>query len=288
MKLRFGIALTLGFGLMAHPGWAQSNAEQMQKAIYEQETAGNPDAAIKIYQQVLSSGPNRQDGARAQLGLAQAYLQKGSLQDAAREFQVLAQSYPEAKDLIASMATKAHPPTFTLQVDGKNVTFMPVAVTPSVQRGSFENGHFKSFLTNVDLAVPDGYKFGGCGESSDNGDMAFLNSSVNPEVKVWMRPEVQPASKLESLLRTEPVKKASMRDAGWKIRQESIQQHTVQSHPGLSAIADFETGDKHMVEYFIWVQTGKTKLQFFGEAPPDQLSALQDSVDRVASLASIP
>ena len=91
MILRFSTAaLVLALMLMTSTGSAQSAAEQMQKAIYHQQTDGDLDAAIQGYRQIINSSPaDRKVAAMAQFRLAQALLQKGELQEAAREFQAL-------------------------------------------------------------------------------------------------------------------------------------------------------------------------------------------------------
>jgi tetratricopeptide (TPR) repeat protein len=99
MFLRWGFAaicLAMFQGLAQQPP-----AVQLQKGLYSQNAAGNLDAAIQKYRQILASNPSeRPVAAQAQYRLAQALLQKGDLSGAAQEFQTLAVNYPESKDLI--------------------------------------------------------------------------------------------------------------------------------------------------------------------------------------------
>ena len=44
-------------------GYAQTAAEQMQKGIYTQESAGDLDGAIAIYRQIVNSGSSPRDTA---------------------------------------------------------------------------------------------------------------------------------------------------------------------------------------------------------------------------------
>lgn len=82
-------------------GAAQSVPELLEKGIYTQETAGNLDAAIEIYRQILSSPPaDRTYSAQAQYRLAQCLLQKGKQAEAAKEFKKVIEGYPEQKDLV--------------------------------------------------------------------------------------------------------------------------------------------------------------------------------------------
>ncbi|HYI94342.1 MAG TPA: hypothetical protein VEX68_12415 [Bryobacteraceae bacterium] len=55
MQKLITIAL-FGFLALACPVSAQSAAELLQKGIYTQETVGDIDAAIRIYQQVIALG----------------------------------------------------------------------------------------------------------------------------------------------------------------------------------------------------------------------------------------
>jgi hypothetical protein len=87
---------------------AQTAAEQMQKGIYMQETAGDLDGAITIYRQIVNSGNSPRDiAAQAQYRLAQSLLQKGDLSNAAQEFETLARSYADYGKLVSSLATMA-------------------------------------------------------------------------------------------------------------------------------------------------------------------------------------
>jgi tetratricopeptide (TPR) repeat protein len=86
----------------------QTAAEQMQKGIYTQETAGDLDGAIAIYRQIVNSGNSPRDlAAQAQYRLAQSLLQKGDLSNAAQEFEKLARSYADYGKLVSSLASMA-------------------------------------------------------------------------------------------------------------------------------------------------------------------------------------
>ena len=106
MRIKLTILVVLYFSLLTTAGSAQTAAEQMQRAIYTQETTGDLDSAVQMYRQILAAAPPRPLGAQAQFRLAQALLQKGDLQDAALESHSLSQNYPEYKGMIASMASQ--------------------------------------------------------------------------------------------------------------------------------------------------------------------------------------
>jgi hypothetical protein len=269
MRIKLMMPVVLYLSLLATAGSAQTIAEQMQKAIYTQETTGDVDTAIQMYRRILAAAPPRQLAAQAQFRLAQGLLQKGDLQNAALEFQILSQSYPESKDLIASMASQWRP-------------------APRQELGTVQNGRYRNFLTNVELKVPEGWSFKGDIESSGNGQMATVASGSGITVLVWMKPQVDGAADLAPMLRQEMGNKPSMRSADWKIRPESVQERTLSGHPGLSAIADYMQNGKPMVEYDFWVLSGKTHIFFFGEAEEQKLETLQANIETVAQSALIP
>lgn len=82
---------------------AQTAAELLEKGIYTQETVGDIDAAIRIYQQVVALGTeSRTQAAQAQYRLGLCLLRKGSQAEAAKAFDKLIADYPEQKELVAA------------------------------------------------------------------------------------------------------------------------------------------------------------------------------------------
>jgi hypothetical protein len=80
------LALLLGI-----PGSAQSPADLLQKGIYEQETAGNIDAALQIFRQVVNSS-DRKVAAQAQYQIVLCLLQQGDRPGATKEVEKLARA----------------------------------------------------------------------------------------------------------------------------------------------------------------------------------------------------
>ncbi len=278
MMARFTTAAMLGLALVATQGAAQTVAEQMQKAIYTQETAGNLDAAIQMYRQILNSSPaDRKYAAMAQFRLAQALLQKGDLPEAAIEFQALA-NYPEYKDVIAALAGRTGGRT-----RGSVISRGTYTITAPGQ-----GGHYTHKATGIELTVPPGWNLSD-GASSDNGDMAMLsgpNGSI--DVAVWMISEEHPAAELGVLLRHDLENKPSMRPQGWKVRPESVQMSGVGDHQSLKAIADFTVNGTKGVEYLVWARSTRAKALFFGTAPAESESSLADNVNRIVATAVLP
>ena len=121
MKTKRIASLLVAASLAVITGYAQTAAEQMQKGIYTQETAGDLDGAIAIYRQIVNSGNSPRDlAAQAQYRLAQALLQKGDLSNASQEFEKLARSYADYGKLVSSLASTAQGKTvFSLVPPGR-------------------------------------------------------------------------------------------------------------------------------------------------------------------------
>src|SRR5476651_2354054 len=80
----------------------ESPSELLEKGIYNQDTKGDLDSAIAIYQQVVSeSNNNHQIAAHAQFRLGQCYLKKNQPADATAAFEKLIHDFPNEKALIA-------------------------------------------------------------------------------------------------------------------------------------------------------------------------------------------
>lgn len=95
--------------LIASPVASQPASDLLEKAIFTEETVGDLDAAIGIYQQILSDAEvNRKAAAQAQYRLAMCYLKKGQEAQATEAFEKLIANYPEQTELIA--AARQHMP----------------------------------------------------------------------------------------------------------------------------------------------------------------------------------
>ena len=85
---------------------ATSPAVLLEKGIYNEETAGDLDAAIKVYRQIVGDAKaNRKVAAQAQYRLAMCYLKKGDKAKAADELRELLATYSQEKD-VADQAQK--------------------------------------------------------------------------------------------------------------------------------------------------------------------------------------
>ncbi len=81
---------------------ASSPSELLEKGIYSEETKGDLDSAIAIYQQLVAEANiNQSLAAQAQFRLGQCYLKKNRTAEATAAFEKLIRDYPNEKELVA-------------------------------------------------------------------------------------------------------------------------------------------------------------------------------------------
>src|ERR1017187_420161 len=92
--------------VQAAPTPPESPSELLEKGIYNQDTKGDIDSAIAIYQQVVAEASSNQSlAAQAQFRLGQCYLKKNQPTEATAAFQKLIHDFPSEKQLIAQART---------------------------------------------------------------------------------------------------------------------------------------------------------------------------------------
>ena len=81
---------------------SESPSELLEKGIYTEETKGDIDSAIAIYQRLIAeSDVNRSLAAEAQFRLGECFLKKNRTADATAAFKKLIQDFPQEKKLVA-------------------------------------------------------------------------------------------------------------------------------------------------------------------------------------------
>ncbi|UCE59755.1 MAG: tetratricopeptide repeat protein [Phycisphaerales bacterium] len=82
--------------------WAQAPAELLEKGLYTEETVGDLEGAIEIYQKIVAdANANRTYVAQAQLRLGICHLKNGQDDKAEEAFQKLIKDFPDQKELVA-------------------------------------------------------------------------------------------------------------------------------------------------------------------------------------------
>jgi tetratricopeptide (TPR) repeat protein len=87
---------------LAAPALAQPASDLLQSGIFDQETTGDLDSAIRTYRQILSSSADLHlYAAQAQYRLGVCLLRKGDTAGAIDAFQTLIRKYPDEHELLA-------------------------------------------------------------------------------------------------------------------------------------------------------------------------------------------
>jgi hypothetical protein len=101
INIAFSLLLGLGTG-----GSAYSITEMLEKAIYEEETVGDLDAAIEIYHTIVDDAEaDRPHVAQALYRLGQCQLKAGHGETAAGTFRKLVDQYPDQAEWVAKART---------------------------------------------------------------------------------------------------------------------------------------------------------------------------------------
>jgi len=102
VKLAASAVVTTMLMFASFPANAASPAESLEKGIYNEETTGNLDEAIKHYRQVLSDAQKTEGlAAQAQYRLGRCLNKQGKKQAAVAAFKTLIRKYPDQKELVA-------------------------------------------------------------------------------------------------------------------------------------------------------------------------------------------
>jgi tetratricopeptide (TPR) repeat protein len=115
---------------------AESASVLLEKGIYAEETAGNVDEAMSIYQKIIADEQaNRQAAAQAYYRLGKCYQKKGDNNKAVELFQKLIANYPEQKELIEKVKSfvPATLPSLTPKVVKTNPVTLANDVSPSLK-----------------------------------------------------------------------------------------------------------------------------------------------------------
>jgi hypothetical protein len=250
---------------------AQTPAELMQKAIYEQETAGNSDGALLLYRQITTNAPPQSAiAAQAQFRIAELLLQKGDLPGAATEFSVLASRYSEQQSLIAKMAGRIN-----------GIQNQPTGVV--------RDGRYKESRTGLEFVVPAGWKTTyNSPTASDNGDMVGFADGSSVDYCVWSRPENLHPGDIPKLLSGVVAFKAKA-NVGFDFKPENIQNRTAAGQQAVSAIANYSENGKNVASYYVWVYTTKAHVMFAARGvPAADLALAQSKLEQLIATAIVP
>lgn len=153
-----------------------SPSELLEKGIYAEETKGDLDAAISIYQQLVGEAKAGQSlGAQAQFRLGQCLLKKNRVIDAQSAFEKLIRDFPNEKELIAK-AREHLPGDIALGpipwVNGERLRLV-IALPTGFEIGVTEY--------RADLLEADGRKIWRVGARTVAGGQSFSSVDVDAE-----------------------------------------------------------------------------------------------------------
>lgn len=93
-----GLAAAVNFSAIR----ADTPAAQLEKGIFQQETAGDLDAAVKVYKQIVDeANANRRFVAEAQFRIGECYQKQGKKAEAEAAFRQVVAVYPDQVELVA-------------------------------------------------------------------------------------------------------------------------------------------------------------------------------------------
>ena len=247
--------------LLAIPCAAQSHAEQLQKAIYAQDTTGDLAGAIQIYRQILSSPAVPKDiAAQAQVRVAQS------------QIRLLAQATPPVR------ATAPPPP--------------PPPPPPSAL-ATVKDGRYHNIKSGTEFTVPAGWDVKGTYPSSDNGEQALMTDSVSKITgQVWMIKETNAPDQVKFWLQNNVGMKIAQRHDqgvdGYWVRAESVQEKFIGGKQAISAVADYVERGQKMVEYMVWINTENSRVFFFARGGATDFPGFQARFDEIINSALVP
>jgi len=235
---------------------AQSPSELLQKGIYTQETLGDVDGAIRIYQQVVAAA-NQAAEVKAQ-----------------------------AERRLRTLQTQRRVPTPSTAV----IELVPPA-REAEARGFTDGKMYRHRWTGLTIGVPDGWGISDTFSSSDDGEMVMFESTDPPAmVNVWMKKEENDRDAVRQKLENAPIQKAGQRIEfeGWRIRDGATQRVYIGGHQAVVAIADFTESGQKMSEYLTWIYTEHARVFFFSRLPARDLDRLRPQFDQLVASAVIP
>jgi hypothetical protein len=234
--------------LLAAPVSAQTFTELLQKAIYTQDTLGDIDGAIRIYQQILAGAPAASDIRRqAERRLRAAEAQRRTI---------------PARPLL--------PPVPLGTSDGRTYRHTRTGLTfdvPELWRvhrtsPSSDDGEMV-MMSSVDPA-------------------ASIAVWMIPEKNDWNdineKLDASPFLKVQNRVGF----------AGYRLREGSVQRVSIAGHQAMVAIADYTDPSGAMAELMTWIYTEKTHTFFFARVQADQLEHLRPQFDSMVYSAIIP
>lgn len=160
--------------------------------------------------------------------------------------------------------------------------------------GFVKDGRYHHIRTGVEFPVPLGWSVISTGPSSGGGEQMYLRNVAAPQtyVAVWMKNEANTPADAEAWLQLAPKMKTDQRIGQnvqqFTFRRDSIVRTSISGHNAETATADFVERGQNWVEYFAWIYTEKTRVQFDIRGMEPDASFVRAQFDQIIQLADIP
>ncbi len=288
MKLQLAALAAVAGLLFSQGGAAQTASELLQKGIYTQRTAGHADEAVSIFRQVIAgAGADRATAARAQMLIVSAYLGKGDVAGASREFSILTTNYGDQKDAISAVAAALQSVSGAL-VSASALTSGRLGLNV----GRLENGVYHHTKTSTEVRIPAGWSARVDGASSGGGDFVALTNGPQ-EVFVYMKSRTATVEEIPTLLDMEI-------DYKWHQRKFDESNDTYKVRPGTrtragggarqseSVAFDFVQGTQAKIEYGTWILTPNTLVYLRSFGDPSAINEIARAHEVINAATIVP
>jgi hypothetical protein len=278
---------------------AQTLSEQLQRAIYAEQTLGDHAEAARLYRQILAAPA----------------VPRAIAEEATRRLRQLTTAIERQP-----RGTPATPATHA------SVAPLSIAATlgSDPPRGTVVNGHYRHLSSDIEFDGPNGWVASDTYPSSDGGDgVTFVDPNSGRSINVWMIKENTPEANVEARVAGAPAEKVRQRHSGYSIpgmRDErtyhippqTVQQTMINGRHAIVAIGSYrgvpadpighslsaqwrfvvpppaKSGEQAMHEYMTWVYTARARAFFYARVPVDDLSIIRAEVDRVVMSVVMP
>jgi hypothetical protein len=269
----------LALSLLATAGSAQTAAELLQKGIYAQQTAGDPDGAIKIYQQVIGmAGADRTLAGRAQMQLVSAFLQKGDTAGAAREFNTLALSYGDQKEVVAAMTAAMRLAASTTSAQGSPLQARRTTAPQGLTKGTLENGVYHNATTGTEIRLPAGWSIGMDGISLGGSEYVVVKDRSNQSYYVWM---------ISSSLSDDKLQQRTVDGVQAPQTLPMVVRFADGTQKGCSIAFAFDRNGAP-IEYDEFVRTERTLVYFRSICPASSPAMVQEGIQMLVQATVLP
>ncbi|HEV3061413.1 MAG TPA: hypothetical protein VGY48_24405 [Vicinamibacterales bacterium] len=160
--------------------------------------------------------------------------------------------------------------------------------------GFVKDGYYHHIATGVEFPVPKNWSVLSASGSSEDGEQVFLGDDATPEsyVAIWLKKERHTPADVDAMLNAAAALKRQQRDGRdtqrYTFRPNSIRHTVIGGRKAVRATADFVVVGKPQVEYFTWIFTERTRVQFDVRGDDPDASQTEMRFQQIVRAARIP